>query len=352
MMKRLALVLATVLWAGVASAAPKAPIDYAALNAHVVAKHIVPRYQAFLVQANTLGTALTAYCAAPGDKALSSARDAFHATVDAWQAIEHLRSGPTAELNAAARVNFWPDPKGLGGRHLRQLLGAQDAERLAPARFAQSSIAVQGIPALERLLFSEAGKPLLEVPPADGAVVTPCKAAHAIARNLAAIGGDLVARWSKDPFAGLEAKKATSNLFTDLAGGLEAVADLKVGGPLGEKTGRLWPKRAEDWRSGRALRNIEINILALKDMYAAMADGAGKRLSGTPEDAYIRGEFDAAAAKAKAVGPTLVAALETTDGQARAKALIAAVRELREVVVGNMMAPLDLILGFNSRDGD
>lgn len=346
-LKPLICVLA-VLAAAPAAADPPA-IDYSALNAHVLEVHLHPRYQAVAAAAGKLAPAVDALCKAPATGHLETARDAFHAVSDAWQAIEHMRTGPAAGLNAHARINFWPDERDRVGKHLRSLLSSGDAGRLDAADFAQGSVAVQGLPALERLLF---GDRALEALRSAEAPVTPCKVARAIAVNVHGIARDLVEAWAGNPLAAGDAKKATAELFTNLAGGLGAVADMKFGAPLGEKSGRTWPKKAEQWRSRRSLRNIDINLRALRDLYVAMADGAGPRFKDTAGDRQNRYQFDALIGEARNIGPSMRAALDDETGRLRLKVAAGSMRDMRDLVIGSMTGPLNLILGFNSFDGD
>lgn len=324
-------------------------IDYAALNTHVLETHLRPRYQAVAAAAGELVPAVVALCKAPDAGRLEAARATFHAVSDAWQAIEHIRTGPAAGLNAHARIHFWPDERDRVGKHLRGLLSSDDASRLEAPNFGRGSVAVQGLPALERLLF---GDKALEALKAAGAPVTPCKVAHAIAVNVDGIARDLDKAWAGNPLAAGDAKKATADLFTNLAGGLGAVADMKIGAPLGGKTGRIWPKKAEQWRSQRSLRNIGINLRALRDLYVAMADGAGPRFKDTAGDRQNRYQFDALIGEARNIGPSMRTALDEETGRLRLKVAAGSLRDMRDLVIGSMTGPLGLILGFNSFDGD
>lgn len=334
---------------GMPAKAEPPPIDYAALYAHVLKVHLRPRYQAVEAQTKALTGAIDSLCQAPDAPRLEAARAAFHGVSDAWQAIEHMRTGPATSLNAHARLNFWPDERDRVGKHLRGLLSSGDAGRVAPADFAQGSVAVQGLPALERLLF---GDKALDGLKAADAPVTPCKVARAIAANIAAIAQDLMKAWAADPLRGSDAKKATADLFTNLAGGLGAVADMKIGAPLGEKTGRTWPKKAEQWRSDRSLRNIAIDVQALEDLFAAMSDGAGPAFKGTSGDKQNRYQFQSLIKEVKNIGTSMQAALDDETGRLRLKVAAGSLRDMRDLVIGSMTGPLGLILGFNSFDGD
>ncbi len=317
--------------------------DYRDINAEIINNHIRPGYEAFDIKARNLGDAITRLCHKADDRSLGAAHTAFHEAIDAWQAVEHLRFGAAQHLSAHARLNFWPDKRGRVGKHLRRLLSAKDpTTALQPAAFAGGSVAVQGFPAMERVLFAGGAPADLKVP--SGAL-SPCDVLGAISVNIAGIADELVTAWRKAPVevesAGVVAnrmidrlinevvamltwseytapyspnKKASVELLGSLSGGLHAVVDLKLGGPLGKNAGRTHPKRAENWRSARAHRNIEINLSALRDLYVRLAEGAGVRLAGTAEDRSIRAAFDQGIAEAQALGPSLQSAVDKDQG--------------------------------------
>ncbi|MAN79960.1 MAG: hypothetical protein CMM77_00700 [Rhodospirillaceae bacterium] len=322
-------------------------IDYGAINAAIVKDHLLPRYHAFSEKTAALVDAAGNLCPAPEPAALAAAREAFHGALDAWQEVEHLRQGPAATADTHIRVKFWPDRKSLVDKHLARLMANKNGNTLKPDSFAHVSIAVQGFPALERLLFATDAAAALK---AGGGPVTPCAVAKAIAVNLHAIAADLEARWMKDPAAGRPAKRVTTDLFNDLATGLGAVAELKLGAPLGTD-GKTRSRRAENWLSKRSLRNVVHNLVALEDLYDGLATAQGAHI-GKGEDDLIRHQFAYLITYARDLGPSIAAVLETEKGPLRLKVMKSDIQDLHELVVVNVSDALDLILGFNSLDGD
>ena len=324
-------------------------IDYAAINTDVLTSQILPAHEAFAAKGEALAGAVGALCAKPDAGALTAAQEAFQAAADAWQAVEHLRFGPEQATSAHARLNFWPDKHGRVAKHLRRLMAGSDTSVLRPTAFAKGSVAVQGFPALERLLFGDGALDELRK---VAQPITACAVARAVAANIAAIAKELAGRWRQTELTGARAKDATGELFKSLAGGLQAASEIKIGGPLGLENGRLRPKRAENWRSGRALRNVAVNLRALRELYDGLTKGGGHDFRGSDEDKLIRGLFDRAIAETEARGPSLIAALEAKNGALLLKTLTYTIDDLRELVVPNTAEALDLVLGFNSFDGD
>ena len=56
-------------------------------------------------------------------------------------------------------------------------------------------------------------------------------------------------------------------MFTDLLTLFQLVGDLKLASPLGLSLDEPKPKLAESWRSGRSLRNVELNLESARAMY-------------------------------------------------------------------------------------
>ena len=340
-----ALLLASVLVSPVRAAATA--IDYGVVNAAIVKDHLLPRYRAFTEKTAALADAARKLCPDATPAAVNATRDAFHGALDAWQEVEHLRQGPAAAADTHIRVKFWPDRKSLVDKHLARLMANKDGGILEPESFAHVSIAVQGFPALERLLFAKDAPTSLTS--GDGPV-TPCAVAGAIAVNLHNIAAGLEDRWTKDPAAGRPAKRVTTDLFNDLATGLGAVAELKLGAPLGAD-GKTRPRRAENWMSGRALRNVAHNLVALEDLYDGLATAKGGHI-GKGEDGLIRHQFAYLIKFTRDLGPSIAAVLKTEKGPLRLKVLKSDIQDLHELVVINVSEALDLVLGFNSLDGD
>ena len=100
-------------------------------------------------------TRLEALCKAPGDDTLKSAQQQFAALTAAWARIQYISFGPIFEHQRAFRIEYWPDKRNVVGRQLAEVLKKQDHAALEPERFATTTVGVQGLPALERLLFGD-----------------------------------------------------------------------------------------------------------------------------------------------------------------------------------------------------
>ena len=300
----------------------------AADTASTVQNHIRPGFTAFANAAQTLAALETC-----DPDAL---RPAFQATWDAWMQVAHLTLGPAEVDGRGLAVLFWPDPKGSGWKAQRALLDTPPTAEV----MAQQSVAARGLPALERLLY-----------PVEALPTDPCPLIQVTADDLAATATALTADWGpygdllltagqpgNDRF--LKPDEATQALFTQLATGLETLADRRIGRPLGTFD-KPRPDLAEAHASARSVRNITLQLTALRGLATTLA----------PDSPKTQAAFDKAIALAEGLDPDID---HITDPQAwlKLEILQQAVRSTRDTALAELGPALGVALGFNSQDGD
>ena len=357
----LALALALPAWAAPAAG----EIDYGALNARLADEHIIPRYAALADSAAALRGAVDSLCATPDAGSLATARRAFHDAMDRWMRVEHVRIGPMERDLNRQRLYFWPDFRGRGHRQLSGLLAAGDDARLAPERFGKGSVAIQGLPALERLLFAGTPGDFAE----DGAPSFRCRLAAAIGANVAAVTRAVHEGWTAgepsfrtvfvDPAAVethfLEPRQTTAELFRGYYEQIRAIEQLKLRTPLGEDADDASRKRFESWRSARTGRNLRLNTEALRALYN---EGFARllRVDESTDDRWIDRRMDTAftnlTTALEGVEGNLAAAAETPEGHKEVELVEAYVEVLARLVAVELAEALGFATGFNSLDGD
>ena len=330
---------------------------FADVNRDIALNHIGPRHDAFADAARKLTGVVSSF--ADGDADLSAARAALHDAMDAWMGVQHVRLGPSQAEARAFRVQFWPDTRNRVGRQLGSVLAEERADLVDdPEAMANASVALQGLPALERLLY--------EIEPAPGSYAA--RFARAIAANLDTVAAELSAAWAPGggwseglytPGGGAKAyptaARATSALVLATTTQIEFVVDKKLRAPLGADADDPRPRLAESWRGGRSLRNVRFNVAALVDLYE---NGGGRlrRLIENADDGGLAGAvssdlhsaLDAIAALPDGFGDGLAEARFRDRVTSAADSL-----DRARVLLSRDAAPaLGLLLGFNSLDGD
>ncbi|MFN4282194.1 MAG: imelysin family protein [Alphaproteobacteria bacterium] len=344
--------------------------DYLALNKSVIAGHVLPRIDAFAAAAAGLPPAAENACAARDAASVKALQAAFVTALDGWEGIQHVRFGPVEFFSRGSRIFFWPDPRNSVGRQLGELLAKKAPDEITEAAIATDSVAVQGFPALERLLYDEgaAAKLAAKTPEADKA----CAAVRAIAANLATMAREMDAEWSEGPDAYardiekagpehvrfMRHREATLELFKSLYAAVELVADHKLARPLGASIQAARPRLAEAWRSGRSLANIRLNLRAAQDLYAGAAGGESpsaflKIIAGEGElDELLTRAFAQTLATAEGIPGTLEAGVADAKTRPQFDKLAREVKALKSLLAQRLAPALGVPVGFNALDGD
>ena len=245
----------------------------------------------------------------------------------------------------AVAIAFWPDTRGATPAALSKLVAAEDPAIDSPEGAAQLSVAARGLYALEYLLYD---------PQIAGGGDYDCRLTAALAGDLARTAAQIDAEW-RDGFAAtvltagepgnavfLSADEAAQAMFTSLMTGLEFTADQRLGRPLGSFE-RPRPTRAETWRSGRSLRNVQLSLAALHDFAASLADVPLP----LTEAAFVR-----ATQLAAQLDDPAFAGVAEPQGRLKVEILQQAVRAASEAAGAEIGAALGVGTGFNSADGD
>lgn len=366
MLRHAAVAVCLALMATPAAAAPSDE-DFARLNLSVAQDHIAPRYASFAAATAKLDQAGRALCAAPDQAKLGQARAAFVAGFGAWQAIQHVGFGPIELFFRYQRTAFWPDPRDVLGRQLGQVLAKRDPASISEETFSHGSVAVQGLSALERLLYGDDA--LTRLAANDDAARFRCDMLVAVTRNLATIGADTAAAWGPQGFpaemarAGqvgsryMGATDATLELIKSLHAAIELPIDRKLKRPLGPTAEKAQLRTLEAWRSGQTLAAIKANLAAAEALY--MRDGnptLDQLLSGPAGQpdlaAAIRKQFTAVEQALTRLRAPLDQTLAKSDQRQAALRLVEQGEKLKRMVADDLTAALGVPLGFNSLDGD
>ena len=134
-------------------------------------------------------------------------------------------------------------------------------------------------------------------------------------------------------------------LFTALSTGLQFTSETRLGRPLGTFD-RPRPRRAEAWRSDRALRNVVLSLGALETLATTLAKDA-------PEiAAALAADFARAQDRLSDLDDPNFA--QVSDPAQRLKVEIAqqAIDQIRTRVTTELGPALGVAAGFNALDGD
>jgi predicted lipoprotein len=334
---RLLLCLVAVIWAAPARAGDDA-------LTRLVERFIIPHYQALALTADAQEKAWSDFCGKPDLIGFKALQQAYLATADSWSQIEFLRYGPISEDFRAERLSYWPERKNATAKGLAALLEKKGVTDLAPELFVKNSVAAQGLPALERLLFDDnAETEMLNGTHRERR----CAVGQAIAWNVVTIAHEVRAAWSNDVTEKIEdpedAKQATSRIATDFLSAFATMRDDKLRPVLGKDVLTARPLLAERWRSRRSKRALTLNLETALDVSKIVMEG---KKGSTPST--INTALSFAEALPEDFGPAV------TDTRQRPQfyLVLDALSAARDKAHDEIPPLLGVTVGFNSQDGD
>lgn len=321
---------------------------------------VVPGYESLAVESGALTAVLDTYCAAPDTNSRADVENQFHRLMDAWQRIQIIQFGPVHEDKGTARFQFWPDKRGTGQRQLRNVLNNQDQSVLEPDALAQKSVALGDLQALEYVLFS-----------APETLSTPnsfvCRYAQAIARHQTTQATQLVRLWTDNggyrtqvvnaangTDAFFDEAEAAGRFLNNLAATIDVVRLQKLDRPMGLTLADARPKRTENWRSRRSLRNIQLNMESIRlfltadDGFGDLLRSIGKETTALQTEATVNEILSDIAS----FDQPLSDLVEDAEVRSDLESLLSKLRSLQSLVRKNLAQDLGLVAGFNATDGD
>lgn len=311
---------------------------------------IATGYEQLLNSTQTLDRSAQRFCAAPSAAKLDELKQDWRDAFFDWQQVRFVDFGPIDLNSRAWQFQFWPDSKNLVARKADYWLS--DERTATREAIVGGSIAVQGFPALEYLLFD---KTLADrgIKPSDAQA---CALMTAVSGHLVQVAAEINEEW-----AAFGSFYKTTDTLTDTTihaamTGLEILVDRRVAGPLGLRgTPQVNPYAADAWRSGTSLSTLRASIEGLERYFAPglralLAErGLDKLIAPLDEQfASTLAEIRTLEKREQSLGEML----EMQDGYADLQSLFIEASQLKQLINGRIAAALGVVVGFNSSDGD
>lgn len=325
--------------------------------------HIRPRYKSFLHETDKLVYSMDQFCSAPQEKGLEQVRKQFKATALSFAGIEHIRFGPILEKFRLERLVYWPDRKGGGLRAIKNVLKKKDLSALSTNSFFKKSAAVQGLTALEYVLFGSGSQDLLT---GNEAGTYRCQYGIAISRNVSEMVKVVVHEWLEGmPLVeqmtkpGPEQKHYRSRkevileIYQAVTNGMKTLQEARMSPLLGKNEKSSKGKKALFWRSGLALGMMKANLQAIDHM--VQVSGFETLLLKTPVDLqlHVRDMFKKTYSLFDQLeGQSILAVVANPDRRKLFQSIMKNINHLNVGFSRYFAIAADLPLGFNASDGD
>ncbi|WP_230987313.1 imelysin family protein [Allorhizobium terrae] len=326
----------------------------------VVDGFIRPGYRHFHSSASALHTSMTNLCAAPSESNFIAAKAAFTEAVKAWGHIEIVRVGPVIEDNRFEHILFYPDRKGLALKQIQAAIASDDKSYTQSESLRQKSVAIQGLGALDYVLFGTGAGSL----PKDKSNFR-CLYGAAIAGNVDTMAATLSSLWDQpggiqdawkkpgpdnDTFR--DAPEAVTGLLGILVHGTEAVRDERIETFYKPASNKIAPKQAIFWRSSLTFVSLSANIEGVRDLLTK-ADVA----SLLPADkrgivSNVTKLADQFINTASSITPDVQMAVTRDEDKAKLQSLLKDSRTMITDLSDGVGGGVGLTAGFSFADGD
>ena len=312
-------------------------------------------YAGLRTAADELEGAVGAYCDAPSSDQ-DDVEDAWRQAMAAWQEVQLLAVGPVEEANRRFRLQFFPDNNEAVERGVDSALAGDGP--LTEAGISEESVGVQGLPAIEYLLFAIGGW--------DDEVDGPrrCELAVAVTANITTITAEIAEPWQSggafvDEFSNFrgtyfdDSEDVLTAVFEAATHHAEFVADRKLRDAVMDSN----PDILESHYAENSAANIESNLVALRALFDTgeddeyrLRDYLERAVGGEDASEQIADQLDLIDDVLAAFDGSLE---EVIVGQASgdAEQLRATIRHLADLFLdAALSAGVDI--GFNNQDGD
>ncbi len=327
--------------------------------------YIIPIHEDFVSSTAELTQVAQQYCTARTEENLEQLQNSWRKSIQVWQGVQMVHFGPLVEQNLAWRIQFYYDRKNLVAKKVEAAL--KSGETINREFVSQSSVPMQGFPAIEYLLFDEKGAD----PSRYDADPSRCVLLVSIAENLNSISMELLDNWQQsylgyflNPGPENEHYASLDEAMTVYIGALSAkvyeLTKKKYRPIFGRqlKTPRVNPYKLESWRSGYTLGVWEAQIDAMESVYRGGNGGYGldKYLKARPEHRELHKQLEQDFIKIRESFANSPAPLFTAVNAPEHKVFFEQQDEQLwafTVSLGHdLPEALGIKLGFNANDGD
>ncbi|MGO6736914.1 imelysin family protein [Rhizobium ruizarguesonis] len=320
---------------------------------------IRPGYRNMQQSAARLTTAMKDLCADGTQQTLDKAKSTFDDTIRYWSIIEIVQTGPVIQDNLFEHILFYPDRKGVGLKQVQALIAKADPNDATVDAIAGKSVALQGLTALEYVLYGNGSDDLVGQ---KGSFR--CLYGQAVAGNIQREAGEVVAAWEKPDGvqASLKHPGPQSNDFMDNKEAVTALLGILVHGAENVRDQRLEqfykgkdtaprPRMAIYWRSKNTWKSMAANLEGLRTLWQKAGMAELLPPDKQPIAAAIDEDFKSLLDSVPKLNPDIDVA--TSDAEkAKLDTLLADSRDLITRISDEYGAAIGLSAGFSFSDGD
>lgn len=346
---------------GACSRQPSSSTEHQALS-QSVNELLLPWHQHFAQQAKLLNDSAERFCQNPSNSGeFAATRDAWQSAMLAWQDLQIINFGPVAEDNQAWRIQFWPDRHNRVAQKVESLLSGETP--LSSASLAEANVLVQGLSAMEYMLFD----------PSKGRLETyenprACEYLIAVSANVEAIAQELYLAWQpqggnfvatllspgESNVAFPTANDSLAAILSAIVSNLEILKNRKISEPFGGQpgNGHSNPFKVELWRSRLSLAAMKQQLSSDRKLFSsAIAPVLRDKNMGVLAK-QIEQHLAQAEQQLQGIPGPLFDTLEDQEQLPRWQQVWQHLGQALSKLKADVPTVLQVQLGFNANDGD
>jgi len=218
-------------------------------------KKISNNYLELSKASNELAENAKKNCINSPKKFLKNSKHNFNELILIWGQVQHIRFGPINDFNNYSRIQFWPDKRGVVHRQFKKVLLTKPEYVLDYGELGLKSVAIQGLPVLEKILFDEFTK---EDDTKKSLFL--CGYLFSVSKNLEAIFNYNHSVWNNESelFQYFEKENFLNELFNSVLSQIEFISKHKLENKI--KKSQINLKKEEFWRSNNSLNILYQNL--------------------------------------------------------------------------------------------
>ncbi|WAM52856.1 imelysin family protein [Vreelandella venusta] len=304
---------------------------------------IAQQYAELSHASGRLEASATRFCQAPDESLKQRLESDWLGAYQAWQAVRFVQFGPIEQNSRGWQLQFWPDRKNLVGSKVEGWLRADTTPTAED--IASDSVAIQGFPAIEYLLYDNA---MSDRPLGEPAM---CGLLQAISTHLVDTSSALERDWQAFGMHYRDTPRYTETTLANAIQAIETLEQKRLGEPMGLQGAPANRYLAEAWRSGNSIRLVESTLEGLRTGFLPGLSTLLREADAVPLAETFRDQLDKTLAKASDLPSGLTTSL---DDQAfrDLQSLYLNIGQLNYLLGTEIAAELGLVRGFNSSDGD
>lgn len=320
-----------------------------------VAQQVGEEFGQLQNQLHLLKNSIEAYCEdTSSEGGLARVQQGWLASMKAWQRVQGLTIGPAVTDNRKFRIDYYlltsHDYEQLQKRMAKWI---ESGDEISPSTVAELSVDLQGLPALEMVLFQDDAESHFTNPELGPRY---CLYAEGISNNLFNLADILKNEWSEGgEYYALVTEKgreqqSLDDILNTVAEHLQIIETKKITRAIES------PEYIESGIARSSLDNIATNIALIQLLFdPKKQSGLGYYLVDAGEEKKLTALNDAMAEVQKqlaAQDKTMTELVKTEAGLKKLEALKQSVHRVFELLAKEVIGVFEVNLGFSSSDGD